>query len=404
MNSVSQMRRNGVWLMAAAFLALIAPASALAAPKISVDVASGRVVEHNEAFQRWYPASLTKIMTAYMAFRAVESGQMTMQTPVTMSVHAAKEPPSKMYFKPGERFTLDSAIKYLMVKSANDVAVAIAEAVSGTEEAFVRDMNQAALALGMRATRFVNPNGLPGKGQYTTARDMAVLAVAVRKQFPQYAQYFGYEGFAMGTKTHTNYNLLIGRFAGADGMKTGFICASGFNQVSSATRNGRTVVSVVLGAPSQEVRADQSAALLQKALTTTAWGAPTLATLQPYGDGRNAVADISGAICTPEARAARYEGRDVEGKMVLNSPYIKPLAREPRLVQAPAGLARTQTEIALSRVPIPLPRPMGVSPDGSAPFTASAFSGPAPSGASSVDSTPLRPGVTIPVPVPRPQI
>lgn len=403
MNSVSQMRRTGVWLMAAAWLALGVPASALAAPKISVDVASGRVVEHDDAFQRWYPASLTKVMTAYLAFRAVDSGQMTMQTPVTMSVQAAKEPPSKMYFKPGERFPLDSAIKYLMVKSANDVAVAIAEAVSGTEEAFVKDMNRAALELGMKATRFVNPNGLPGKGQYTTARDMAVLAVAVRKQFPQFAHYFGYEGFSIGTKQHTNYNLLIGRFAGADGMKTGFVCASGFNQVSSATRNGRTVVSVVLGAPSQEVRADMSAALLQKALTTTAWGAPTLTTLEPYGEGRDAVADISGSICTAEARASRYEGRDVEGKMVLRSPHIKPLTREPRLVQAPASLPRTGTEIALSRVPIPLPRPGSVPSDATAPLTASAFGGSTPSGPASAITTP-QPDGSIPVPIPRPQI
>jgi D-alanyl-D-alanine carboxypeptidase len=115
----------------------------------------------------------------------------------------------------------------------------------------------------MRATRFVNPNGLPGQGQYTTARDMAVLAVAARRNFPEFAHYFGYEGFTTGKQVHTNYNLLIGRFPGADGMKTGFICASGFNQVSSATRNGRTVVSVVLGAPSQEARAEQSAELLQ---------------------------------------------------------------------------------------------------------------------------------------------
>jgi hypothetical protein len=177
-----------------------------------------------------------------------------------------------MYFKPGERFPLDSALKYLMVKSANDVAVAIAEAVSGTEEAFVQDMNAAARQLGMTSSRFINPNGLPGEGQYSTVRDMAVLAVALRREFPEYAHYFAYEGFSYGGKAYTNYNLLIGRFPDADGMKTGFICASGFNQTSSATRNGKTVVSVVFGAASQEERAEESARLLHKALTTTAWG------------------------------------------------------------------------------------------------------------------------------------
>jgi D-alanyl-D-alanine carboxypeptidase len=129
-------------------------------------------------------------------FKAVRAGQLTMETPVTMSVTAAREPASKMYFKPGERFPLDSALKYLMVKSANDVAVAIAEAVSGTEEAFVQDMNAAARQLGMQATRFVNPNGLPGKASIH-GRDMAVLAVAAAAAiFPSMRTTFGYEGFA----------------------------------------------------------------------------------------------------------------------------------------------------------------------------------------------------------------
>ena len=383
---------------AIAVLATVFSGGASANPMIAVDVGSGRVIEHEQAFQRWYPASLTKLMTIYVVFKAVKSGQMSLQTPVTMSVHAAKEPPSKMYFKPGERFPLDSALKYLMVKSANDVAVAIGEAVSGTEEAFVGEMNATARQLGMNSTRFVNPHGLPGDGQYTTARDMALLAVALRREFPEFAHYFAYEGFTTGKKSYTNYNLLIGRFAGADGMKTGFICASGFNQVSSATRNGKTVVSVVLGAPSQETRAEESARLLHQGLTTTAWGGARLQSLAPYGEGRDRVTDISGEICNAKARAARYEGRDVEGKMVLNSPYVAKMTREPWLVQAPAGLPRANVEIALSRVPIPVPRPGGILAGQVEPFAASAFTAPANAG----EVLPLAPGV--PIPVPRPQI
>lgn len=394
---VAQMSIVIAMLLAGALSGSIASAS----PRIAVDVGSGRVIEHEQAFQRWYPASLTKIMTAYLAFRAVKSGQMSMDTPVTMSVVAAKEPPSKMHFKPGERFALDSAIKYLMVRSANDVAVAIAEAVSGTKEAFVRDMNAAALDLGMRATRFVNPNGLPGKGQYTTARDMAVLAVAIRRDFPEFAHYLGYEGFAIGGRAYTNYNLVIGRFAGADGMKTGYICASGFNQVSSATRKGKTVVSVVLGAKSQGVRADQSAKLLHKALTTTAWGNPTLANLAPYGEGRNKVADISGSICTKKARSARRKGRDKDGKIILKSPYLQPLNRKPRLVQAPAGLSPVTTQVALSRIPVPQPRPGRTLPGKVKTISASAFVAPTP--LPTVEAAPLRPTARIPVPVPRPE-
>jgi D-alanyl-D-alanine carboxypeptidase len=360
---------------------------------------SGRVIAHEDAFQRWYPASLTKIMTAYLAFSAIkvrsdEPG--IRRSPCQFMRRRSRR--ARCISSLAKRFPLDSALKYLMVKSANDVAVAIAEAVSGSEEAFVRDMNATAKALGMQATRFVNPNGLPGSGQYTTARDMAVLAVAARRNFPEYAQYFGYEGFAAGKQVHTNYNLLIGRFRGADGMKTGFICASGFNQVSSATRNGKTVVSVVLGASSQEERAELSAGLLQAALTTAGSDSSTLANMKPYGEGRDRVADISGSICTAEARAARYEGRDVEGKMVLNSPYLIPMEREARLVPAPAGLPRAGVEVALSRVPIPVPRPGRTLSGQAEPFAASAFTTPV----KPAEVMPLRP--TVPIPVPRPQI
>lgn len=395
---LSRARRFGTEIALVLAIALMSPLAASAEPKIVVDVATGQVIEHEQAFQRWYPASLTKIMTAYVTFGAVKSGQLSLDTPITMSDRAAKEPPSKMYFKPGERFPLDSALKYLLVKSANDVAVAVAEAVSGTEDAFVEDMNAAAARLGMRSTRFINPNGLPGEGQYTTARDLALLAIAVRRDFPEFAHYFGYEGFVFGKKAITNYNLLMGRFAGADGMKTGFICASGFNQVSTATRNGKTVVAVVLGSASQGDRTDESARLLQKALTSTEAGSVTLSGLAPYGDGRDTVADVSGSICTPEARAVRYDGRDVEGKIAFKSPYIADMKREPRLVQAPAGLPVTSFEVALSRVPVPMPRPADGLAGSEKPIAASAFATPA-----AAAEMPLRPAAIVPVPVPRPE-
>ena len=387
--------------MAVVALALMTPGQAAANPMISVDVATGRVIEHEQAFQRWYPASLTKLMTAYVVFSAIRSGQMTMETPIAMSIHASQEPASKMYFKPGERFPLDSALKYLLVKSANDVAMAIGEAVSGSEEAFVKEMNATAVRLGMTATRFINPNGLPGSGQYSTVRDMAVLAVALRREFPQYAQYFGFEGFAMGTSTHTNYNLLIGRFAGADGMKTGFICASGFNQVSSATRNGKTVVSVVFGATSQTSRAEQSAQLLNDALTSQASSGPTLSSLTPYGEGRDEVADISGSICTKAAQSARFEGRDDDGKIVFNSPYLTEMDHEPRLVQAPAGLPAPNMELALSRIPVPMARPSDAPSGQVKPVTASAFAAPAEA-VPAAQAMPLR--SSVPIPIPRPEI
>lgn len=331
-------------------------------PRIVVDVNSGRVVEHEEAFRRWYPASLTKLMTAYTTFRAVKSGHISLESIVTMSKNAASQPASKMYFKPGAQLTLDSALKLLLVKSANDIAVAIAETVGGSLDSFVAQMNADARHLGMTSSHFVNPNGLPGAGQYTTARDLAVLAVAIRREFPEYAGYFSLEGVTTGKRTYPNYNLLIGRFDGADGMKTGFICASGFNQVSSATRNGRTVVSVVLGAESLGARADMSAELLQQALTTRANAGVTLETLAPYGEGREQVTDISNEICSQTARKERSEGRDEEGRMKLFSPYIREMDRPPRAVFAgllPGGEVSAQpaSADAIANVPIPIPRP-----------------------------------------------
>ena len=302
--------------------------AALANPYIVVDVNSGQVIEHSDAFRKWYPASLTKLMTAYLAFSAMKEGRLKPDSPVTISQKAASAPPSKTFFRAGAQVTLDNALKLLLVKSANDIAVAIAETVGGSQDAFVAKMNAEAQRLGMTSTRYVNPNGLPGKGQYTTARDLAVLAVTIKREFPQYASYFSLEGVDTGKKTYGNYNMLIGRFDGADGMKTGFICASGFNQVSSATRNGRSVVSVVLGENSLAGRTERSAELLQKALTTGASGVP-LGKLAPYGEQGTEANDVSAEICNPQAAKVRSEGRDDAGRMVIKSPYVHEMDRPP---------------------------------------------------------------------------
>lgn len=346
-------------VVTASLVAMVLPGMAAANPQMLVDVGSGRVIAHQEAFRKWYPASLTKLMTAYTTFRSMRSGELSPETVVVMSKHAADQPASKMYFKPGSKLTLDSALKLLIIKSANDVAVAIGETVSGSEAAFVQRMNQEAQRLGMTSTRFVNPNGLPGKGQYTTARDMALLAMTIRREFPEYAGYFALEGVTTGKKDYPNYNLLVGRFPGADGMKTGYVCASGFNQVSSATRNGRTVISVVLGADSLGARADISADLLQKGLTTSVAG-NRLEQLAPYGEGLDRVTDISAEICNPQARKVRSEGRDEAGRMKLLSPYIREMGRPPAmsfagLIPGSEPVATAKGEIA--NVPIPKPRP-----------------------------------------------
>jgi len=345
----------------AAAAVLISANGALANPQMVVDVRTGRVIAHQDAFQKWYPASLTKLMTAYVTFKALKAGRLTLDTPVTMSKKAADQPASKMYFKPGSKLTLDSALKLLLVKSANDVAVAIAETSGGSLDEFIVMMNAEAARLGMSSTRFINPHGLPGKGQYTTARDLAILALQLKREFPEYAGYFSLEGVSTGKKNYGNFNMLVGRFDGADGMKTGFICASGFNQVSSATRNGRTVVSIVLGSDSLAGRADASADLLQHGLSAPLGQGVPLASLAPYGDTAT-MNDISAEICNPKAAKVRSEGRDDAGRMIVKSPYIREMSRPPQysfagLIPGSEVVASKTGKNEIANVPIPLPRP-----------------------------------------------
>ncbi|SDU40862.1 D-alanyl-D-alanine carboxypeptidase family protein [Stappia sp. ES.058] len=256
--------RRLVLYVALAMLALPAPvARADIGAWIVVDMDSGAVLDQKQARRQWYPASITKLMTAYLAFKAIREGRATLQSVVTISANAYAEPPSKMGFKPGTRISLESALKIVIVKSANDVAVAVAEAIGGSEPAFIAQMNAEARRLGMSATRFVNPHGLPDNRQVSSARDLAVLARAVWREFPQYRPYFSLPGIRVGKKTlrSANREFLL-RVQGANGMKTGYICNAGLNVVVSATRGGRTVMAVILGAASGVERAAKARALI----------------------------------------------------------------------------------------------------------------------------------------------
>jgi D-alanyl-D-alanine carboxypeptidase len=303
-------------------------AQAVAGPHMLVDIKTGKVIEHEDAFQKWYPASLTKMMTAYVAFRQVKAGRVSMSSHIVMSRLAASEPPSKIGLKPGQALTLDDAIKVLMVKSANDVAAAIAENLGGSKQNFVAMMNAEARRIGMYSTNFVNPHGLPGPGQYTNARDLAVLVLAIKRDFPQYSEYFSLEGVAIGKRKFGNFNKLIARFDGADGMKTGYICASGYNQVSTATRNGRAVISVVLGSGSLSGRTVLSAGLLQKGLSEGAgFSDPVIYNLKPYGATRDQVSDQTEVICKKGGkRKVRSESTDEVGDS-KTSPYVHEVSR-----------------------------------------------------------------------------
>jgi D-alanyl-D-alanine carboxypeptidase len=244
----------------AAVLALGA-VSARATPYLVVDADSDQVLMQNEATAPWYPASLTKLMTVYVALDAVRNGKLTLDTPLIMSARGARMPPSKMGFRPGTQVTLDNALKMLMVKSPNDVAVMVAEGVSGSVEAFADDMNADAQRLGMHESHFVNPNGLHNPDHVSSARDMAIVARALLREFPDHADLFSIGAIQLGRQYIPNHNGLLGRYPGADGMKTGFTCPAGFNVVASANHGGRRLIVVVLGAPSARSRNQEAADL-----------------------------------------------------------------------------------------------------------------------------------------------
>jgi len=353
------MRSSGLICLALAILVAQVTAPSFAGPSLVADVRTGIVLSHDDAFQRWQPASLTKLMTAYIAFRAVRAGKLSLTSPVRITNNALREPPSKMGYPAGSVLTLDNALKILIVKSANDVAVAIGEAVAGSELEFIEMMNAEAKRLGMPDTQFANPNGLPSSDQYTTAHDMAVLSVAIRREFPEYDPLFSIEAIKAGKKTMTSHNVLLGRFAGADGMKTGFVCASGFNIVVSAKQNGRQLVTVVLGALSARDRAERAADLLAAGFATSEEGLPTLATLRPYGEDRTTPANIRAQICTKTSSRNRHDVRDADGRMVFRSPHIQPMTREPVIVAVGLGGADGPPAANTVRLeaPIPLPWP-----------------------------------------------
>ncbi len=294
-------RRQGVAAKRAA-----APAVAqqhIVTPYIVIDEASGRVIEQRNATQPWYPASVTKLMTVYVALEAVRQGRLTLDTPLVVSARATRMRPSKMGFAAGTEVTLDNALKMLMVKSANDLAVTIAEGVSGSVEAFADEMNKAARSLGMRDSHFVNPNGLPDPNHVVSARDMAMLGRALLLTFPEHADLFDIGAFRLGDTVVPNHNGIIGRYPGADGMKTGFTCAAGFNLVASATRDGRKIIAVALGDPSARLRTAQVANLLDRAFATSQLG--DLASDLPSVGGQPP--DMHNEICVRRNRKAMLE-------------------------------------------------------------------------------------------------
>ena len=264
--------RVGIGAIAAALTALtVTVAPAAAGPALLFDAASGRVLYAEDQDDQWHPASLTKIMTAYLAFDALKAGRISLEQKIKVSEKAHVQAPSKIGLPVGAEITVDLALKALIVKSANDAAIMLAETIGGSEEDFVRLMNDTARRLGMSRTRFINPNGLPAAEQVTTARDLARLSRAVMRDFPAQIPLWAMTEVRIGKLRLGTHNRLLQSLEGADGIKTGFICDSGFNVVASATRDGRQLMAVVLGEPSGRDRNLRAASLLEHGFQMHGW-------------------------------------------------------------------------------------------------------------------------------------
>ena len=262
-------------LLALSFVFLIfhsLPAQARYAA-IVIDADSGRVVHEVEATQRWYPASLTKVMTIYMTFKAIEAGRLHFDDTLTVSAHASRQPNSKLGLRHGQTISVDQAIMAVTTRSANDAAVVLAERVGGTESNFAYMMTEQAHRMGMNSSSFQNASGLPDEGQISSARDLALLSATLIKDFPQYYRFFGATEFAYKGRLLPNTNRILKTYPDADGLKTGFTCGSGYNLIASAKRNGRRLIGVLLGAHSSSERFQQMGNLLDLGFARSQAGA-----------------------------------------------------------------------------------------------------------------------------------
>lgn len=312
---------RGLALALAATLSVAVSTRANAEAQLLIEVDTGKVLHAENATYPWYPASVTKLMTAYATLRALKERRITLDTLIPISKNAVAQQPTKMGFQVGAQVTIDNALKMLMVKSANDIAVALAEGIGGSIDKFSDIMNNHARRLGMSQTRYVNPNGLPAENQVTSARDLAILARALIREFPEYDSYWHISAIRYGKKVMRNYNTLIDRYPGADGMKTGFICASGYNVVASATRNGKRLVVVVLGAYGGGVRAQKAAQLLERGFSAgnLSWLTPSLGTVDALAPINAQPPNLREEICGKHRRKPAAEDNEEEDETVANT-------------------------------------------------------------------------------------
>lgn len=372
------------------------PASAYNPPfaALVVDVKTGQVLHEENADARRFPASLTKVMTLYMLFEQLEAGRLRLDSPLRVSARAAAEPPSKLGVRAGSTISVENAILALVTRSANDVAAVIAENISGSVDGFARLMTQRARELGMANTTFRNASGLPNPQQVSTARDLARLAIALQDRFPQYYHYFQRRSFNFNGATIGNHNRLLGRVTGVDGIKTGFIRASGFNLMTNAQHNGRHIVTIVLGGRSGAHRDQIVQRLVERHLPRAFAGARRTPLIgRPSGASAPMI-----AMAAPPAPPARPA--DLDPRPVATAP-LDLAGMRPAVASAPD--ANTVTPGSLRAAPA------------AAPASASAFAAVSPAldvplppapipdvqqTASLVQPEPARPVAVTPTPIP----
>src|SRR5580692_8835111 len=294
--------------------AVLAATPAWSGSSILIDADTGKVLRAENATYPWYPASTTKLMTLYMTLSALRDHKITFDTLFTVSANANSQAPTKMGYAVGTQVTVDNAMKMMMVKSANDMAVLLAEGIGGSVDDFSQQMTDTAHQLGMSESNFVNPNGLPADGQITSARDLAILARALIREFPDYSFYWHVPAIKFGKRIVRNYNPLLGRYPGADGMKTGFICASGFNLVATATRNNKRLIAVVLGAPSGAVRAIKAAEMLESGFSQNplSWLTPSLGMVDALAPMDVAPPNLQEQTCGKHRKRPAAEDEDMD--------------------------------------------------------------------------------------------
>lgn len=364
---------------------------AFAGPLLVVDRSTLEVLYAEDAGQPWHPASLTKLMTAYVAFEEIAKGNVTLDTPVTISRKAFNLAPSKSGLPVDGAISLRDALYILIVKSANDVALAIAETIGGDEETFVAMMNDVSLRMGLSASHFVNSHGLHNPAQVTSARDVAVLALYIEQSFPQYMPMFSTGVVRLGKARLESQNALLKGFSGATGMKTGFVCASGLNLVATVDRDGRKLLAVVLGGASSRDRNERTAELFVKALSGS----------MP-GTGRNVLSLTNAAGAAPVDMRAQICGKESTAyAKAMEAEFPMGLKGQPSYLTEKIALSEYQAvDLGQIRTGIALPRPR--------PYHEPVFSVPEPQQSASLDAT-LRPGIGasatphIPYPRPRPE-